>query len=304
MDSDDLYDSSSSDYSPPVRKEVLPIEVYQRRSRAFDAVRFYYLFNLECELFGDDNTTIAPGLCLSADDGVPTLHEFLRHIIPETSESYQPGDLINLLDTKMPDMEWTGGNLVDATGYDGPDPKRLHKAFEQQATRQSTPITEIDICRAMHESHEACYRKYLSLGDRLHGKAYENLRSAHRALFSSYDNLRSAVQGLAQEHLAGIGIGPHNPGLEPDFETAPGCYRQIIEMKNPNVVLDGLEPERWAYWSEPLDGGPSRQEVLIKSLAAIRSSVGLEVEHGFSFYSKDESVYDGSSSTWLQLGPY
>ena len=121
----------------------------------------------------------------------------------------------------------------------------------------------------------------------MHGEEYEDLKEAHRALFQSYNHLTSAVSRLGTEHIIGIGFNQFNPGLEPAFDRGDNCYRNILDMKNPNMVLDGLKPERQAYWNEPLDGGPSRKEIRIKSLAVITMYVSLQVQNDFNSYDRD-----------------
>ena len=125
---------------------TLTIETHQQRAKAFDAVRLYYLYKVEFKFFGPGNSTIAPGLRASADGRMPTFHEFLLHIIPETSESYRPGKWIIMLDTKTPVIEWTERSLTETVGYPCPDPKRLHRSLKDHATR----IIYIDIYEAIH----------------------------------------------------------------------------------------------------------------------------------------------------------
>ena len=281
MNSEGSHCSSDYGNSPPVPTAALSIETHQKRTKAFDAVRFYYLFKLEYEFFGVGNTTIAPGLLTSADGGMPTFHEFLLHIIPETSGTYRPGKWIIMLDTRDPVIEWAERSLTETVGYPGPDPKRLHKSLKELTTN----ITDIDIYDSMHKSHEACYKEYKSMGERVHGEAYKDLKEAHRALFSSYNHLGSAVSRLGTEHIVGIGLNQSNPGLKPAFDRGENCYLMTLDMKDPNVMLDGLKPDRQAYWSEPLNGGPSRKEILIRSLTIITRSVGLQPGYGFDFYS-------------------
>lgn len=135
----------------------------------------------------------------------------------------------------------------------------------------------------MNELHEACYKTYKSKGNDVHEQAYKDMRNPHRAIFLSYDNYRWAILCLKEEHIVGIGFDHPNPALEPAFERGLSCYRITLDLKDPGGVLYGLKPERRAYWSEPMDGGPSRQEILIKSFDVITGSVDLSFRHGIDF---------------------
>lgn len=259
-----------SSISPP--STVESFRDLTQLDKAYDLAYFYYVYKLECQVKGVENTDIAADLRGSpGNEGVGTFWEFIRYIIPrgkvEDIEDSSEGDL----DTLLPDVGWIRHNL-GAVRFPCPDFERLHKHIKQS---QHPSMMILSVYDAMTDTFEKLVKEhYTKLSS---SPDMEGARDAAGLILlfrpgSSDTPLRKYLEALKKDDgsprhvLEGLYEAKSSEGsVSCGIDRAKTVER--VRLEHGSAEADAykarLDADEEAFWDQaPVEGGPLRRKFM------------------------------------------